>query len=387
MRHAIDASRDLAQAVEEIQTFVRDNIDPDLDVRITGGSVLTSQAADQMASGQAQSLGLMLVIIFLIVSVLFMNPSAGLLALVPNLIPIIVLFGIMGYLDIPLDTGTAMIAAISIGISVDDTIHFMTRYHQEMRQHPHSLPAIQRTMDLEATPIAVTSIALMLGFAALGLSGFPPVMYFGLLSALVILLALIANFVVTPLLLSHVQLTPIWELLRVRIGPRLAKLCPVFQQMGPLEMRKVLIAGCPTHYPGGELVFRPGDPGEKMYVVLDGQVEVRKTPEGGEAGVIETLGPGEVFGVTGLATNGPRLAEAVTREDTELLALDWETLRCIGALSPRISAKLHRNLCVLIGRRLITELQQAKRCGMNLTPLLEDLSKRDHVDSQEPVRE
>ena len=133
VRHSTGSFQCLRTALDEVRRYVAENIDPDLDVRMTGGSILNSNAADAMVAGQARSLLLMLLVVFAVISLLFVNVRAGLIALVPNLFPIVVLFGVMGAAGIPLDTGTAMIAAIALGICVDHTIHFMVRYNKHLR--------------------------------------------------------------------------------------------------------------------------------------------------------------------------------------------------------------------------------------------------------------
>ncbi|TNG01272.1 MAG: hypothetical protein EP297_02675, partial [Gammaproteobacteria bacterium] len=178
VRHSLESSYELKRALQKLEKFVQENIDSGIDVRFTGESILTNRAADEMAVGQAKSLLIMLFIIFVVISLIFFNTKAGFLAIIPNLLPIIVLFGVMGYFNIPLDTGTAMIAAIAIGIVVDDTLHFMVRYNRNLKDTYDEESAIGSTMREEATPIISTSIALALGFSVLSQSSFVPVVYF-----------------------------------------------------------------------------------------------------------------------------------------------------------------------------------------------------------------
>jgi len=127
VRHQIGSSYELGQALEEISRFANKELSPGLRLNVTGQSVLTAKAADYLSSAQAKSLGLMILVLLVIVALLFVNVKAGIFAVIPNIFPIIVLFGFMGFSGIPLDTGTAMTAAIAIGICVDDTMHFMVR--------------------------------------------------------------------------------------------------------------------------------------------------------------------------------------------------------------------------------------------------------------------
>jgi uncharacterized protein len=202
VRHDIASSKRLNQAVASVVNYARESLDPSLELKVTGSSYLNSLAVDYMADGQAQTLLAMLGLIFLIVSLQLSNAKFGLIAVISNLFPITLLFGVMGYFNLPLDTSTVMVAAITLGICVDHTMHFMVRY-QRLLQDGRSLPtALLQTIRQESLPIVTTSLALTLGFATLACSSFPPVARFGLLSALVMLLALISTFVVTPLILQ-----------------------------------------------------------------------------------------------------------------------------------------------------------------------------------------
>jgi len=153
VRHQIESSYELGQAVDRIRAFADSELDAGLRLNTTGQSVLTARAADYLASAQAKSLMLMVVVIMIIVSLLFVNTKAGIFAVIPNLFPIIVLFGFMGFSGIPLDTGTAMTAAIAIGICVDDTMHFMVRYHQISQTEKNEQRVLEQTVLEESIPI------------------------------------------------------------------------------------------------------------------------------------------------------------------------------------------------------------------------------------------
>ena len=100
---------------------------------------------------------------------------------------------LLALLDIPLNAGTSMVAAIALGICVDDTMHVMSRFHEELKHHASRQDALVAMVRAEAVPIFATSIALAAGFAVFATSSFEPVAHFGLLSALVILVALIGT--------------------------------------------------------------------------------------------------------------------------------------------------------------------------------------------------
>ncbi|MCG7920859.1 MAG: MMPL family transporter [Candidatus Thiodiazotropha lotti] len=203
VRHSISSSKQLNQAIENIRSFASNTIDPRLNIEVTGESYLNSQAVDYMADGQLRSLLLMLVFIFIIITLMLINVRVGLVAVMVNIFPITILFGVMGYFHIALDTGTIMVAAIALGIGVDHTMHFIVRYQRLINEGAPHVKSIMQVIRSESVPIVSTAIALAMGFTTLALSSFPPIALFGLLSAMVMLLALIATFVITPLLLSN----------------------------------------------------------------------------------------------------------------------------------------------------------------------------------------
>ncbi len=184
--------------VDKVQQYLDQHLDPGLKAHITGSSALTLSATRSMIDGQLQSVLLLLLFFIVIISVLFTGLRVGLLAALPNVYPVLILFGVMGYAGIPLNIGTTMAAAIAIGLAVDDTLHFMLRYNQELKSSRHQLTAIHATLSTEGLPVISTSLALIAGFLVFTLSAFQPIEDFGLLSALVIATALIADFVITP---------------------------------------------------------------------------------------------------------------------------------------------------------------------------------------------
>lgn len=351
VRHNITASQELRALRERLERFVAEHTDSGLDVRVTGQTILADNAADRMAAGQARSLGLMLLVIFVIISALFVNPRVGLLALLPNAFPILVLFGVMGYAGIPLDTGTAMIAAIAIGICVDNTMHFMVRYNRELRSRVSERAAIAETLRAETLPITATSLAMAFGLAVLAFSSFTPVMYFGLLSGMVMLLALYADFFITPVALATTRLITLWELLSLDLRRLLVRDCELFRGMRPSQIKRVALLGKLREVRPGTTVMTCGDPSQEMYVLLRGRLELRSPSAGTKAAARRPIDPGGVFGVVALLSGRPRIATVTALEDSLVLSLDWPRIRRIARLYPFLGALLYGNLAEMLARR------------------------------------
>ena len=357
VRHNIASSDELSQALADVQAFVSAHIDHHLDVQVTGESILANNAADQMAEGQARSLLLMLLVIFAVIGLLFLNAKAGLLATVPNLFLIVVLFGVMGYAAIPLDTGTAMIAAIALGVCVDHTMHFMVRYNRNLKEHNDETEAIVATIHDEATPITAASLALAAGLGTLALSSFTPVIHFGILSAMVMLLAFYANFFITPVMLSYTRLVTLWDILSIRLRRELLENCELFKGMRPYQIKRIILLGQVRAYRKGERIMRAGEPSREIFILLSGQVRLLTLTDGKIVAPDRRLGPGAAFGLVALVCSKTRLVTASATEECRVLSLDWARIQRLTIFNPRTAAAFFQNLSGVIGDRFHENLE------------------------------
>lgn len=170
-------------------------------IRVLGQTVLEVESNNTVADGQMKSLGLAMLVIFGMMFVVFRSFAVGLVSVVPNVLPILMNFGLMGFLGIRLDSATSMIAAVGIGIVVDDTIHFLHGYGEALQQTRDFSKAVEQTLQDKGAPIIFTSLILFFGFGILAVSKFMPTAYFGMLSALLMINALFADLFVLPSLL------------------------------------------------------------------------------------------------------------------------------------------------------------------------------------------
>ena len=352
VRHNISSSDVLNRAVDRLQAYVDANIDPALQVKITGKSILSNKAVEEMAQGQLQSLLLVAGVIFGLVSLLFVSLRAGLIALLPNLFPVAILFGVMALVGIPLNAGTSMVAAIALGICVDDTMHVMSRFHKELKQHETRTAALTAMIRAEAVPIFATSIGLAAGFAVFATSSFQPVVNFGLLSAMVIMVALVATFVLTPLLLGTSQLLTMWDLLSYKVQEDALRQSPLFGGMYIWQIKKLLLASEIRSFAAESRIIEEGDESSEMYVVLEGAVEARKTRSDGSVNHLREMSVGQLFGEVGPLSGGRRTADVVALQDTQVLVLSWERIDRLTRRYPLLAFRLFRNLTRIIGARL-----------------------------------
>ena len=179
--------------------------------RLTGSSLLFIRMDRYLVTGQVRSLAIVLVLLLVIMTGLYRSLRMGLLAMIPNVLPIAMMLGLMGWLDVPLDGLTAMIACIAIGIGVDDTIHYLHHLRHELGGAPDLSTAMSRTLAVVGRPIVFTSVVLTAGFGVFCFSDFLGTRNFGLLTGLTVMVALAADLLVLPAVLSLVGVPRSWR--------------------------------------------------------------------------------------------------------------------------------------------------------------------------------
>ncbi len=177
-------------------------IDPDVGtVQLSNLMVLYNNMLQSLFHSQITMIGLVLLIVFFMFFVLFRSLKLTLIALTVNIIPIAMVFGFMGWLNIPLDIMTITIAAIALGIGVDDTIHYIHRFKVEFAKDNFYYFTMHRTNTSIGNAMYYTSLTVIIGFSILTLSNLIPTIYFGILTMLVMAAALISNLILLPKLL------------------------------------------------------------------------------------------------------------------------------------------------------------------------------------------
>jgi hypothetical protein len=141
------------------------------------------------------------VVIGIILAILFNSVVMVIIGIITNVIPLIILGGIMGYFDINLKLSTAILFSIAFGIAVDDTIHFLSKFRQEIHKEKSILYALKRTYLTTGKAMIITSILLCTGFGVLGISSFVGTKIIGSLTALTLFFAMIFNLTILPILI------------------------------------------------------------------------------------------------------------------------------------------------------------------------------------------
>jgi predicted RND superfamily exporter protein len=212
VHHHMTGSWQLAELLGRLRAHVATHVPAEATVRFTGRAVLLRNASDALAVNELVSLVTTFALIGAIHSLFFQSIRIGLLSLVPNAAPVLLVYGIMGLLGIPLDLATALIATLAIGIAVDDTVHHLVAYRRELDAHGDRRLAVFNTLRSQARPILYVSLALAAGFFVFAFSRFAPVIHFGILSGTVMLIALAGELVLTPVVIySAIRWSPRWR--------------------------------------------------------------------------------------------------------------------------------------------------------------------------------
>lgn len=187
---------------DSLQAFISQNISPQLlQTRLTGSALLLDKNNEYVTSNMMQGLLIAFGVIAVIVGLIFRSVKMVLLSLIPNIIPLLMIGGIMGFMGVNMTVSVSIIFTIAFGIAVDDTIHFLSKLKLELMAGK-SLPyAVKRTFISTGKAIIITSCILVAGFLTLVLSTFDATFYVGLFVSLTLVFAVLADLLLLPVLI------------------------------------------------------------------------------------------------------------------------------------------------------------------------------------------
>ena len=172
---------------------------------IGGNGYVRTELANKVLTGTFISLGIALVIIFILVSIIFKSASAGLLGIIPITVSVVALFGIMGFSGVRLDVATALLSSVMVGVGIDYTIHFLWRYREERQQNRPAPEAVITTITTTGRGIIFNALSVIVGFVVLIISSFTPIRFFGVLVVISILTCLVGAVMILPAILLNFE--------------------------------------------------------------------------------------------------------------------------------------------------------------------------------------
>ena len=169
---------------------------------VTGGVFLVAMAQDQLLVDLQNSFLIAFLLIAVAMMVLTRSLTAGLISMVPNAFPALLVFGVMGWMNVPIDIGVMMTASVALGIAVDDTSHFLAWFRRGLTQGRTKLDAIRYAYEQCATAMMETSVICGFGILPFVLSPFMPVARFSLLMFVLLFAAMAANLLLLAAMLA-----------------------------------------------------------------------------------------------------------------------------------------------------------------------------------------
>jgi len=192
-----------ANGFSPLVQFARENLPQErFDCHLCGSITQIVRLGEALSGGMIRGLSLSVLIIAVLCGAMFRSPLYTILALPPNLFPVLVLYGVMGWCKIPISSGSAMVATIALGIAVNDTMHFILHYKRLTHEEGQPVArAVVDTIDDLGRPIVLTSVVHIAGFTVFLLTDFQPLYHFGLLSSAAMVAAMAGDLLMLPNLL------------------------------------------------------------------------------------------------------------------------------------------------------------------------------------------
>jgi hypothetical protein len=288
--------------------------------------------------------------VYIILSSLFLSFKIGLIAIIPNILPVVVYFGVLGIAGISLNPGTSLIAPMIIGVAIDDTIHYFTHFNRIARTQLDPEKATMMTLGVVGRPVTYTSLALCLGFLILTSSDLQMQMQVGIMASFALLVAWLSDFFITPALCSRMKIATLWDVLTLDLGEKPQETIPLFKGLSSFQTRIIVRLASIQNVKSGKRLIEFGQAGKEMYTVIDGALQASIEHDGKKIN-LEAFRRGSTFGEAGLFF-ATRTANVDVIEDARLVCITLENLERLKRRYPRIAAQLLSNLNEILSTRL-----------------------------------
>ena len=321
-----------------------------LEVTVSGNSVLLARTMDDIAIGQAVSLGAALLIIYGILALVFASFRIGLLALIPNALPVLVYFGVLGWTGVTLSIVTGLVGCLVLGIAVDDTIHMLVHFKDAARGQADEKAGILEAVAAVGRPVSYTTLALCLGFLVLTRSNMQSQVEFGILASVTLAIAWAIDLTFTPAIAVGMRIVTLWEIMTLDIGKDPHLSIPLFGGLTHSQARITALMADLQDRPSGQVLLRAGASEDDLYVVIRGSLMASVDNEGREV-FLREMNRGDVIGEIALFF-GERTADVRTLTDVRLLRIKRSDLTILSRRYPQIAARLYENLSEILASRL-----------------------------------
>ncbi len=365
VRTPIDDAAELNRLLERIELQI-EALPTGVKATLQGNAVRLSRTVRDLTSGQLQSFGMAILAIFLVISAVFASFRMGIRAMLPNLLPIAVYYGMIGMSGISLSPTMALLACIVLGIAVDDTLFYLVRFNRAARSLANEARAAKVALNDVIGPVTLTTVALVLCFLTMTTSEFESQYMFAILAALTLLAAWITDLTLTPAIGARSSIVTLFDVVSVDLGTAPQLTIPLFKDMSPRQAKLFALLSRIVEVPAGECFIRVGDPAGDIYVVIEGTGYAWFDRNGTEVQLAD-FKRGNTFGEASTFIKH-RTANVTAATDMRLLAFDPKTLDRIRIRYPRIAALVFRNLSAIQAARLDRTTRKLEELSGNIQP-------------------
>ena len=350
VRSRVIDSDDVKNLVERVNERLQ-QLPEHLDARATGNPVLMNQAVEDIMRGQIESVLTTLIVVYGVLVGLFLSFRIGLIAIIPNLLPVVVYFGALSITGISLNLSTSLIAPMIIGVAIDDTVHYFTRLNGLARQYPDPYESTLKTLGVVGRPITYTSLALCVGFLLLTTSELRMQAQVGAMASFAIAVAWLSDIFLTPALCSRLKIATLWDVLTIDLGARPQDTIPLFKGLSNFQARIVARMASIHKVERGERIIETGQSGDQMYTVIDGMMQASIEGNNGRIN-LDAHRRGDTFGEAGLFFD-TRTANVDVIEDARLISITRKNLETLQHRYPKIAAQVFSNINEILSTRLV----------------------------------
>lgn len=317
---------------------------------VTGDAIVVKNAVTKVLSSQLTGISCSIFAIMVLILILFLSVKVTLICILPNMLPVLFFYGMLYYLGLGIDLSTGLIACVTIGIAVDNGIHFLFAFRKYLKVTFDSQEAVLLAVGEVGSPLIVTSLVLSILYCVLLVSQFPIAVRVGSLQAATMIMAMMCNLFLLPVLLSGTRIVTVLDALHVKLKFDPTTQSEFFKGLTKFQTKVVLAFGKLVHVPQGDYLIRVGEMDETMYVLVGGNVEVLLDPNTQQK---ITLGPGATIGEIAVIAQVARTADVKAINEVDVLELNAKFFKIISRNYPKIATILLSNLNKILVNRYI----------------------------------
>lgn len=345
----LDETAQLAGLINRLEARLK-TLPSNLKVHTEGEAVTLVRTIEQLTTGQVKSLALAILAIYLVISLLFSSLRMGFWAMLPNLLPIAVFYGLIGITGTHLSPTMALVSCLVIGIAVDDTMFYLVRFGQAARNLASEKKGAEQALRETLKPVTLTTVVLCLCFLTFVTGQFDSQAMFGILAATTLLVAWVCDLTLTPAVGARSSIVTLWDVLNVDLGSNPQQTIPLMRDMSLRQARMFALLTRMQTIPAGECFIHRGDSTRNIYVILKGRARVWGEHDGVDIELTHCE-RGAIIGEISVFLNH-RTANVTAETELQVLVFDPARLDRIRRRHPRIAALVYKNLNRIQAERL-----------------------------------